>query len=91
MRTEYQISGSTPVTSRENGALHKMVTELALLVTIKSPTADSGPGCNLYPFSVETVDYNHILRTNILLVCPVACACKKKILVNENAFKNTQQ
>ena len=78
MRTEYQISGSTPVTSRENGALHEMVTELALLVTIKSPTADSGgPGCNLYAFSVETVDYNHF-ENKYLLVCPVACACKKK-------------
>ncbi|CAI8008563.1 hypothetical protein GBAR_LOCUS5863 [Geodia barretti] len=43
MRTEYQISGSTPVTSRENGALHEMVTELALLITLISPTADSGP------------------------------------------------
>ena len=79
MRTKYQISGSTPVTSRENGAVHEMVTELALLVTIKPPTADSGgPGCNLYAFSVETVDYNHISRTNILLVRPVACACKNK-------------
>ena len=78
MRTEYQISGSTPVTSRENGALHEMVTELALPLDFKSPTADSGPGRNLYAFSIETVDYNHILRTNILLVCPVACACKNK-------------
>ncbi|CAI8033361.1 hypothetical protein GBAR_LOCUS18820, partial [Geodia barretti] len=41
MRTEYQISGSTPVTSRENGALHEMVTESALLVALKSPTADT--------------------------------------------------
>ncbi|CAI8013979.1 hypothetical protein GBAR_LOCUS8792, partial [Geodia barretti] len=41
MRTEYQISGSTPVTSRENGALHEMVTELALLVALNSPTADT--------------------------------------------------
>ena len=46
MRTEYQISGSTPVTSRENGALHEMVTVPALLVALKPPTADSGPEIN---------------------------------------------
>ena len=39
MRTEYWIS----VTSRENGAVQEMVTELALLLALRSPTADSRP------------------------------------------------
>ena len=43
MRTEYQISGSTSVTSRENGALHEMVIDEALLIVSRSPTDDSGP------------------------------------------------
>ena len=38
MKTEYQISGM-----RENGGLHEMVTEVPLLVAVKSPTADSRP------------------------------------------------
>ena len=42
MKTEYQISGM-----RENGGVHEMVTELASPVTLKSPTADSGPECNI--------------------------------------------
>ena len=43
MRTEYQISGSTPVTSRENGAVQEMVTELTLLEDFKLFIADIKP------------------------------------------------
>ena len=75
MRTEYQISGSTPVTFRENGALHEMVTELAFLAsTFTPPTVDSWPGCNLYAFSIETVDYNHNFENKYLTSTP-SCMC----------------
>ena len=43
MKTEYQISGSTPVTSRENGALHDTVTDEVLLAVSRFTTDDSGP------------------------------------------------
>ena len=38
MKTEYQISGM-----RENGGLHEMVTEVVVMLTLKSATADSRP------------------------------------------------
>ena len=34
MRTEYQMSASTSVTSRENGAVHMMVIDEPLLVQL---------------------------------------------------------
>ena len=43
MRTEYQISGSTPVTSRENGALHDTVIDEVLLAVSRFTTDDSRP------------------------------------------------
>ena len=43
MRTEYKISGSTPVTFRDQGASQEMVTEVASLVAVKLTTADGGP------------------------------------------------
>ena len=38
MKTEYQISGM-----RENGGLHEMVTEVVVMLTLKSATAGSRP------------------------------------------------
>ena len=46
----YQTSGSTLLTSRENGALHEMVMELLLPSALKSLTEDSKP---------VTCYYNH--------------------------------
>ena len=43
MRTVYQISGSTSVTSRENGAVQEMVIESVLLVVLRSLTDCSEP------------------------------------------------
>ncbi|CAI8007702.1 hypothetical protein GBAR_LOCUS5343, partial [Geodia barretti] len=62
MRTEYQISESTPVTSRENGALHEMVTELALLVSLKFNGADNRPVNN-----VVSLHHSIILKVNSTL------------------------
>ena len=43
MRTEYHMSGSTSVTSREKGAIQDTVIVVALLLTSNSPTAESVP------------------------------------------------
>ena len=51
MRREYQASGSTSVTSRENGGVHDTVTELDLLLTLISTTFDTGPE-QMYKLSI---------------------------------------
>ena len=43
MMTEYKMSGSTSVTSRDHGAVHQMITEIPFLRELKPLTADKGP------------------------------------------------
>lgn len=44
MMIEYQISGSTLVTSRENGAVHTIVIDVSFsYVEVKNPTHSSDP------------------------------------------------
>ena len=51
MRTEYQISGSTPVTSRENGALHDTLMDEALL-TVSRFTIDDNSPAKIFSYSL---------------------------------------
>ena len=59
MKTEYQISGSTSVTSRENGAVHEMVMDESLMVVSTSPTDDRRPGRKIIMY---TEDFQPIVR-----------------------------
>ena len=43
MKTEYQISGSTPVTLKVKGGVHEMLTDEEFLKAFKSLTAESKP------------------------------------------------
>ena len=54
MRTEYQMSGSSPVTSREKGGLQERRMELQPFSTLTSPTGASRPAV------VTIKECNHI-------------------------------
>ena len=73
MMTEYQISGSTPVTSRENGALHDTVIDEVLLAVSRFTTDDSSPVKNIYTPWLEVMGQMFTLECGKLDIYALPC------------------